>query len=212
MVTKTEFFKKALASLERGETLRDIRPFRALAATTLGRRGRQRPDEVEDLAQDLLAGLVALRRARSESWRAFLACDEEQARRQLVRRLRWIILDRVGRAPELDPLDELPREQEPVDAGTEKRIRRTIDGGRAAQRALGTLTERERQVLLLRAKGESVEETARIVGTGRSTVYELQKSVARKVDGGGRRTSRGTRREALRQLAVAVTAKAKNGK
>ena len=195
--------------MERGESLRGLRPFRELAAEALGRRGRQRPDEVEDLAQDLLAGLVALRRARSDSWRAFLACDEEQARRRLARRLRWIIQDRAGRAPKFDPLDELPRGQEPVDAGIEKRIRRTIDGGRAAQLALPKLTERERQVLVLRAKGESVEETARIVGTGRSTIYEVQKSVARKVDGGQRRTSRGTRRETLRQVVAAVTAEGK---
>lgn len=192
--------------MERGESLRDIRPFRSLAAAALGRRGQRRPDEVEDLAQDLLAGLVALRRARSESWRAFLACDEEQARSRLVRRLRWIILDRVGRAPEFDPLEGLPREQEPADAGIEQRIRRTIDGGRAAQRALAKLTPRERLVLELRAKGESVEETAHIIGTGRSTIYELQRSVAKKVDG-GRWQTRGTRREALRQLVAAVTGK-----
>lgn len=210
MASKSEFFKKALAAMERGEPLRDIRKFRELAAAALGRRGRRRPDVVEDVAQDLLAGLVAMRRARSESWRTFLACDEEQARRRLARRLRWIILDRAERAPECDPLDELPREKEPADAESEQRIRRTIDGGRMAREAVGKLTPREKQVLALRGEGMSAEEVAEALGVGRSTVYDDQASIARKLDGDRRRrprSSRGTRREAVRQLAAAVTRK-----
>ena len=210
MASKNEYFKDALAALERGESLRDIKPFRELAAKAVGARAKRCPEEVEDRAQELLTGLLKARGLRGETWRALLALDEKTLRAWLYRRLRWLILDRAGRALELRSLDDLPTGLEPLDEGAEQRIRRTIDGGRAAQRALAKLTARERLVLELRAKGTSVEETARIVGTGRSSVYEAQKSVGRKV-GGRRTTSGGTRREALRQLAVAVTAKKKGG-
>jgi DNA-binding CsgD family transcriptional regulator len=206
MADGERFFTRALGAMERGESLRDLRPFRALAAKAMGSRARRHPDETEDLAQDLLKGLLLMRRVRSRSWRQLLACDEPTLKRWLLQRLRWAYWDRSGRDPELRPLDELSPAEEPVDVGVEKRVRRGIDGHRLAEQALEKLTERERRVMELRGEGRSVEETARLLGTGRSTVYEVQKSVGEKVDG-RRRTSRGTRREALRQMVAAIANK-----
>jgi RNA polymerase sigma factor (sigma-70 family) len=206
MDPRNEFFKGALTALARGETLSDLRPFRALAARAMGSRARRRPDEADDLAQELLKALLLMRRLRSPAWRRLLACSEPAAKRWLLQRLRWAHWDRSGRDPDLRPLEELSPAEEPVDVGVEQRVRRSIDGRRLAERALEKLTDRERRVMELRAEGKSVEETARLVGTGRSTVYEVQKSIGRKV-GDRRRTSRGTRREALRQMVDVIAAK-----
>lgn len=204
-----DFFRRALAAVGRGETLRDIGPFRALAASATRRWAPRRASEVEDLAQDLLEDLVTLRRKGRDTWRALSACGEVQLRARLARRLKWMLWDRAGRDPDVEPLDWLSPAEEPSDAGEERRIRRGIDGGRMARQALARLTEREAQVVALRAEGMSAEEIAKALGVGRTTVYEDQKSVARKLEGHRPRSSRGTRREAVRQLAAAVATRRK---
>jgi len=117
-------------------------------------------DVAADLAQEAFVRLWE-RRPRDEHLRAWLfrvATNLVRDRARVEGRRLELVQEQATRLPASDPP---PRPDEAVEAG-ERRER--------VQRALATLTERERAVLLLREEGFSYQEMADTLGLSVNTI------------------------------------------
>jgi len=129
-----------------------------LIAYALARTGRL--DAAEDIAQDALAALVRRwRRAQPpESPAAFVFA--------IAKRRAWRIVSRRALLAPLDALRDMAREEPTVEQAYEHRAELAI-----VRSALGDLSRKDREALLLRAVGElSFEEIAAVTGASTAAV------------------------------------------
>ncbi len=114
------------------------------------------PDRAEDLAQEVFARAVAAPPRNPRPWLFAVALNlvREQARNTKTRERRLQLLKA-----------ETPTTAPPADVVFERRYRMDL-----AKEALATLTERDREVLLLRAEGFDYGEIAEATGLSKSAI------------------------------------------